>query len=31
MLFEIGQFKLDVDVSKTKHFYDTADRVSKSC
>lgn len=31
MLFEIGQYKLDIDIAKTKHFYDSADRVSQHC
>lgn len=31
MLFEIGQYRLDIDVAKTKQFYKTADVVSKSC
>ena len=31
MLFEIGQYRLDIDVPKTRQFYETADVVSKSC
>lgn len=31
MLFEIGQYRLDIDVPKTRQFYKTADVVSKSC
>lgn len=31
MVFEIGQYKLDIDVVKTKYFYKNADVVSKSC
>ena len=31
MLFEIGQYKLDIDIAKTKRFYDSADRVSQYC
>ncbi|MDE6953742.1 MAG: hypothetical protein K2P09_08015 [Erysipelotrichales bacterium] len=31
MFFEIGQYRLDIDVARTKHFYENADFVSKSC
>lgn len=31
MLFEFGQYKTDIDVEKTKHFYEKAEFVSKSC
>lgn len=31
MLFEIAQYRLDIDVVKTKQFYKNADFVSKSC
>lgn len=31
MLFEFGQYRIDVDVEKTKQFYKNADFVSKSC
>ena len=31
MLVEIGQYKLDIDIAKTKRFYDSADRVSQYC
>ena len=31
MLVEIGQYKLDIDIAKTKRFYDSDDRVSQYC
>lgn len=31
MIFDIGQYRLDIDVVKTKHFYKNAHVVSKSC
>lgn len=31
MFFEIGQYRLDLDVARTKHFYKNTDFVSKSC
>ena len=31
MLFEIGQYRLDIDVPKTRQFYKATDVVSKSC
>lgn len=31
MLFEVGQYRVDVEVEKTKQFYQNADAVSKSC
>ncbi len=31
MIFEFGRYKVDVDVEKTKHFYENAQTVSKGC
>ncbi len=31
MLFQFGQYKVDVDVEKTKHFYENAETVSEGC
>ena len=31
MLFEIGHYKLDIDIAKNKHFYDRADWVTQHC
>lgn len=31
MFFEFGSYRLDIDVVKTRQFYDHADPVSKSC
>ncbi len=31
MIFQFGQYKIDVDVEKTKRFYDGAERVSQKC
>lgn len=31
MIFEFGKFKVDIDVEKTKQFYENAEKVSKSC
>lgn len=31
MLFEIGQYRIDVDIVKTKQFYKNADIISRSC
>lgn len=31
MIFELGQYKVDVDVEKTRQFYQKAEVVSKAC
>lgn len=31
MIFECGSYKIDVDVDRTKQFYETASRVSEGC
>ena len=31
MIFEFGQYKIDVDVEKTKKFYEQADLVTEGC
>lgn len=31
MLLKVGQYKLDIDIVKTEHFYKNADVVSKFC
>ena len=31
MIFEFGSYKIEVDVDRTKQFYETAPRVSESC
>lgn len=31
MIFEFGQYKVSIDIEKTKKFYENADTVSKSC
>lgn len=31
MIFKFGQYKVDIDVEKTKNFYENAEPVSKSC
>lgn len=31
MIVEFGQYKVDIDIEKTKHFYENAELVSKAC
>lgn len=31
MIFELGQYRVDIDVNKTKSFYETARLVSEGC